>query len=138
MRFKRIALFFILFANIIFLAHSIIPHHHHNGLVVSVASIKSGHNNDKSFNDHSHDIDDDANCALREEILIPGRSFRFAANQQEEDKDINTYKSIHNSIPLLTNPSDYLSCFSFRIHNDISQYLFVLNKSQGLRAPPLS
>ncbi len=138
MRFKRIALFFILLANTILLAHTIIPHHHHNGLVASVASTKSSHNSDKSFNDHSHDSDDDADCALRKEILIPGRSFRSFINPQDYDPEQKLFQDIHNSIPIITTPLYYLSFFSSRIHDDVSQYLFLLNNSQGLRAPPLS
>ena len=138
MRFKRIALFFILLANTLVLAHSILPHHHHKGLVVSVDTTKSSHHGDKSFNDHSHDSDDDADCALRKEILTPGRSFISARNQQDKDPEQNLFQDIHNSNPILTTPVYCLSSFSSWIHDDISQYLFLLNNSQGLRAPPLS
>lgn len=138
MRFKRIALFFVLFANIILLAHTIIPHHHHNGLVVSVAATVSTHNSDKNFNDHSRDKDDDADCTLRKEIIIPGRSFRSAINQQNNDPEENLFHVFQNSIPILPAPVYYLPCFSSSGHYVIPQYLFLLNNSQGLRAPPLS
>jgi len=138
MRFKRIALFFIFLANTLVLAHSIIPHHHHKGLVVGLSTTNSSHNSHKSFNDHSHDNDDDADCALREEILVQGRSFRFATNQQNEDTEQILFPAFHNSLPILTTPVYYLPCFSSGDHYVISQYLFLLNKSQGLRAPPLT
>ena len=138
MRFKRIALFFILLANTLVLAHSIIPHHHHKGLVVSVATTKSSHHGDISIKDHSHDTDDDADCALRKEILIPGRSFISATNKQDEYPEQNLFQDLNNSIPILTPPVYYLPCFSSSGQCVISQYLFLLNNSQGLRAPPLS
>lgn len=138
MWFKRIAIFFILFANILVLAHSIIPHHHHKGLVVSVATVNSSHNSHKSFNDHSSDNDDDADCALREEILVPGRSFRFATDQQNENSELNFLQGINNAIPVSINPIFYFPCSFSQIQYDLAQYLFLLNNSQGLRAPPLS
>ena len=138
MRFKRIAIFFILFANILVLAHSIIPHHHHKGLVVNIATTNSTHNNDKNFNDHSHDNDDDADCALRNEILIPGRSFRYATDQNNEDPELNFLQDTNNAITVSINPIFYSFCSFSQIHYDLSQYLFLLNNSRGLRGPPVS
>jgi len=138
MRFKRIALFFILFANTLLLAHSVVPHHHHKGLVVSLDTPLSNDYNNQKINAHSHDNGDDADCVLKQEILIPGRSFRSAIDQQNEDSVLNLIQDINNSIPFLANPIYYSTCSSFRVHYDLAQYLFLLNNSQGLRAPPLS
>lgn len=138
MRFKRIALFFILIANTTLLAHSLIPHHHHNGLAVSVATTISSHHSDKSFNDHSHDKDDDSDCILRKEILIPGRSFRSLLNQSDSDPKLNLFHDFNISIPILNPPGYFLTCLSYGVHYDRSHYLFCLNSSQGLRAPPIS
>ena len=138
MRFKRIALFFILFANTLLLAHSVVPHHHHKGLVVNLNTPLSKDNNNQKINDHSHDNGDDADCVLKQEILIQGRSFRSAIDQQNEASVLNLIQDINNSIPILANPIYYSLCSSSRIHFDLSQYLFLLNNSQGLRAPPLS
>lgn len=139
MRFKRIALFFILLANTLVLAHSIIPHHHHNGLVVDIATTKTSHNNDKNFNDHSHNNDDDTDCALRQEILVPGRIIRSGADQQNENTEVQFFQYINNAILISTDPSHNSCCSSLNhVQYDLSQYLFLLNNSQGLRAPPLS
>lgn len=135
MGFKRIALFFVLLANTLVLAHSVIPHHHHKGLVVSIATTKSDHNCEKSFSDHSHDNNDDTDCSLRNEILIPGRSFRTSADQNGEDSELNFIKDTNSSISFSEIHSYFSPSWS---HSDLSLYLTQLNRSQGLRAPPLS
>lgn len=139
MRFKRIALFFILFANTLLLAHSFIPHYHHKGLVVSLNTPLSKDYNNQRINDHSHDNVDDDNCVLKQEILIPVRSIRSGTDQQHENPVEQFFQYINNAIPISGDPICTSGCYSLnQAHYDLAQYLFLLNNSQGLRAPPLS
>ena len=121
------------------LAHSIMPHHHHNGLVNNLSTQTRNESNTPNFNNHSHDSGDDTYCALKQEILIPGRSIRSGADQQNENTEEQFFQDINNAILISTDPI-YNSCCSSlnHVHYDLSQYLFLLNNSQGLRAPPLS
>ncbi|MBA4321596.1 MAG: hypothetical protein C0408_02140 [Odoribacter sp.] len=139
MRFRRIAVFFLLFANILMLAHSIIPHHHHSGLVISSNAPCCNNSGNHKINDHSHDNGDDTYCALKQEILIPGRSIRSGADQQNENPEEPFFQDI-NIIILISRDPVYNSCCSSLDHHQygLSHYLFLLNNSRGLRAPPLS
>ena len=87
MRFKRIALFFILLANTLVLAHSVIPHHHHNGLVINSVTPCCDGDDSHKFDHHSHNTNDDGICALKQEIIIPGRGNRSGADQQNENHE---------------------------------------------------
>lgn len=139
MRFKRIAIFFIFCANTLLFAHSVIPHHHHNGLVINTNTICCDEPNSHKFNDHSHDNNDDGNCALKQEILIPGRSLRSSADPQNENHERQFTHDVNNVILVSTDPcTTSCSASANNRHYDFSRYLFLLNNSQGLRAPPLS
>jgi hypothetical protein len=139
MRFKRIAFFFIVFANTLVLVHSIIPHHHHKGLVVNLAAIKASHSYDKNFNDHSHENEDDADCALKQEILIPGRIIRSGGDSQIESSEQHFFNDL-SSLTLISPETLYYPVGSSlnQVQYGLSKYLFLLNNSRGLRGPPVS
>lgn len=139
MRFKRIAFSFIVFANTLLLAHSIVPHHHHNGLVKNLNIQNRNENNTLNFDDHAHDDTDDNHCALNREILIPGKSIRTGADQQYENLEEPCFQDNNSAIQISTGPITNLCSSSLNnTHYGLSQYLFLLNNSLGLRAPPLS
>ena len=69
---RNTALFFILLANIILLAHAAIPHHHHKGQVCIEKSHCEAdcesHEHDATKNDHEHNSNNQC-CVLIQDIM---------------------------------------------------------------------
>lgn len=140
---KAIALFFILTANIILLAHAVIPHHHHESSVCIEKILCpdcDGHKHGISQKDcHHHDGNGSQNCGLNLAVFLP-------ANQEKQDcKLINTHNK--HSQPdnfhavLFTNESisfvpDIFS--SEKISLKSYSYSNFISASKGLRAPPVA
>ena len=81
---KQTAIFFILLANIIILAHAVVPHHHlpHQSffLTAETAEAESEHHHAESSDfDHDHDHDnksDNEHCLLNRIIGLPTNTVR--------------------------------------------------------------
>ncbi len=80
---KGAAIFFILLANIIILAHAVVPHHHlpHQTFLITsqCAENKDGHHLPISDIDHNHDNDnksDNEHCLLNQVIVLPTNTVR--------------------------------------------------------------
>ncbi len=107
----------VLIANILLVAHNIVPHHHYGGF----AWIQSDHyENQKDPSethtedaDHKHqDHDHDQSCLLAQAYLVPANSFRYdctLADQQNQnldfqliftDQDNSGYQPFFYKIPL--------------------------------------
>ena len=76
--FRRATAISLLFlANIILLAVTVVPHHHHGDMICFMASHCSGHEHDTDCSHHehnplhSHEHHGDANCCKVEEWLLP-------------------------------------------------------------------
>lgn len=135
---KGTAIFFILLANIVLLAHAVIPHHHHELQIciqrthcdddVTHTPYSPEHNNRPDGNDHT-------NCVLKQAVIIPSTQSRYLKNC---DKCTDT----HNH--------DFYIISSFRYIDllPVSQVVTYLPEFPsffttfvtpilGLRAPPL-
>lgn len=141
MRFKRIALLFILIANTLLLAHSFIPHHHHNGQVCTGTSQahneKSGSTDSDSYPD---DDDDDTRCILGQTVVIPPNISRAVEIQQLKINNLENF-NLNQSVILFSSDDfpDFCTLFDYHHYSEISfLYSFQVNNSRGLRAPPLS
>lgn len=80
---KRTAIFFLMLANIIILAHAVVPHHHlpHQSffLTAETAEAESEHHHPISDFDHDHDHDnksDNEHCLLNRIIGLPTNAVR--------------------------------------------------------------
>jgi len=80
---KRTAIFFLMLANIIILAHTVVPHHHlpHQSffLTAETAEDKNGHHHPILDFDHDHEHDnnsDNEHCLLNEVIGLPTNAVR--------------------------------------------------------------
>jgi len=141
---KRIsAISFVLLANIIILAHAVIPHHHHKSEVCFVNSHcqanDESHKHTAAGHDHEHDGNNFCqNCVLKTVVILPanhlrqeGKSFNCVDNRPEFDGfhailfDSGLIKHI---LPDFSNtPPPLLS----------SSYSSLVRIGLGLRAPPL-
>jgi hypothetical protein len=138
-RFKKISFFFIAFATSVLMAHSIIPHHHHYGLVYKLRTACSNECISHNYSDHSHDTENESCCSLNQDILVPDKGLRSVEDFQDKvsDLDFNHFSVqtvVHSSDPLTTPCISPLTIS----YSEASRYLLLLNRSQGLRAPPLS
>jgi hypothetical protein len=141
--FKRaISITFLLLANIILLAHVIIPHHHHTMQVCLVSShcTEDGdHSNTREgHKDHQHDDQGDTQCVLNQIVLIPANTLKkdntlFIANSDD-------FKADHAQLCLLyfTFKLPEKSSFPSLKNQDEVPSLFgaLISHSLGLRAPP--
>lgn len=139
---KRVtAISFILIANIIMLAHIMLPHHQHNG---EIFLIHSHHESCRETHEHDHGTPDNDDghdiqcCGLAHDFIIPSKQI----NQESKLFDNNFNK--HGSDLFKAN-------FGNRISIGLIQFNFFgnppplitstdslfLNRVFGLRAPPV-
>ena len=140
---KGTAIFFILLANIILLAHAVVPHHYHqNKVCVNSSHCQSdsyAHQHDTSKPNHEHDGENDSHfCVLKQVVFI-------TSNQWDQfDKCLfGSYKPLslldfqavlfdngfNALIPRIVSTGQTL----FKT----STYLSFVSSSIGLRAPPV-
>lgn len=139
---KRIAIFLVLFATILLLAHAFVPHHHHqNHICLSAHYCKADcrdHQHGLPVDEHSHNSQSDSGlCVLKQAVFIPSHQNYFDKHWPGSDKpflflDFQAIVSenewelkgpgIGRSLPECTAP------FIF--------YPFTVSSS-GLRAPPV-
>jgi hypothetical protein len=141
---KGTAIFFILLANIIILAHAVVPHHHlphQNCLITSQCpEDKNGHHHPVSDIDHNHDNDnksDNERCLLNKIIGLPINNVRqicgcnFHTNLHPDlggFHAILVFFKFECIVPIITaNSQLYLLTFA---------YTSYASSVLGLRAPP--
>lgn len=132
---KKTAILFILLANIILLAHAVVPHHHHFGEFYLVSD-----NCQTTCKIHNHEHDGNKcteNCVLKQVEVIQANSARH------EFKclvcDINHTQAIHFLAVFLSNEFNLIvpeTVQKAQIPLKITTELSFISTSSGLRAPP--
>lgn len=137
---KLTAYSFILLANIVLLAHAVVPHHHHQ----SIACVESSHCQDDNIahkhnapaDNHQHDGSSSANCILKQAVIVP-------SNQGKNETDC-VFCSLNHSLDLqftlpYTGNEAIIPIFSIVASiPDVSfSFSSYITTSLGLRAPPL-
>lgn len=86
---KAISIFFILLANIVVLAHTVVPHHHHNKIFVAIVNVLDGevqdvlnHHHDDT---HPHETNPE-DCAINETLAAAASRL-----QKDECLDFGTF-----------------------------------------------
>jgi len=126
---KKVAICFLLLANIVLLAHAVLPHHHHND--GSVCFFVNSCNKDVSGdNENHHNRCDD--CSLINNVFI---------NQQQGQDHIKYEPASHTVLFIIPdNHIDFkqLTSFSFEhIPFLTSFFSSAVLRTCGLRAPPV-
>lgn len=136
---KIIAYSFLILANLILLAHAVIPHHHHEQHVC----IAQEHRNDQSATcahepneqNHQHDGSEKNSCALSQAVFIPSSQERFLKNC---DNCTDTHN--HNFYILSFLQNEELYPISETV-TSVPDFLLILpsfvTATPGLRAPPV-
>ena len=136
------ALAFILVANIILLAHAVIPHHHHHSSDFFTESsacqtvCKSHEHSDCEHNSSSKEHYDC--CVLKQVVTIPSNQikpeFKFLICNNDHNT-LDTFQSVLFTSEYSNSP---IACFAVKRHNyrtsSTSRYV---GSCQGLRAPPV-
>lgn len=139
---KRIAIFFVLLANIVLLVHAVVPHHHHESSVC-VEKISNHecdtHNHGLSCTDCNHHNESNTqNCLLKLVVYLPSNQ----ENQVSKDGYFLCKNSQYDSFQAVINNSKINSFLPPKL----SEKQKLLNtsptskfkpSSSGLRAPPV-
>jgi len=134
---KGFAIFVLLLANIIMLAHSIIPHHYHHSEAVCVEQneCETSCNSHETKAEHSHHNSEDIRLCKLDKILVKPIEFNFSINLKIE-KANNTLLSQAITESFLTHIQNKSIALAKRQYS-LSQYTYcVLNNSIGRRGPP--
>ncbi len=135
---KRIGIYFILLANIILLAHAIVPHHHHDGAVAIAYGHHDGELLHPDVSCHSHDCSRHPNsshkdgCAIHESFTI--------AMQRDHRVDFDDHHQLANLLFILPLQFSIKPRFTDFVTNfGENEALFILNDRVGdiaRRGPP--
>jgi len=139
---KRAAIFLILLANIVFLAHAVVPHHHHESQVClescSCQSDCSTHEHNTSAHNHNHDGSDcSVNCVLKQTVVIPSNQLRHElkyATGENHHSPFNNFHAIIINHEQLSFAPKIISIAQIPLI--ISSHSQFNSGSTGLRAPP--
>lgn len=139
MKRKKVALIFLIVANIILLAHAVLPHHHHDKVVCVESShcqtADLGHKHSAKAHSHQHDTENSNCCVLKQAVAIPANQTR---NETEcdgcsVDHSFDTHFTLTKIVTVGAIPEKLVAHsvpdFSFWIPSYIAHSL-------GLRAPP--
>jgi hypothetical protein len=135
---KSAGLLLVLLANILLVAHSILPHQHYGGFALFTAHHFEDHCDPSRIHtedtDHKHQDHDQA-CLLQQAYLVPVNASRFACPQVEHQVHYLDFELIF---------SDMDSCGSFLVFSKIpvppllhpGRSPLAVTSCSGLRAPP--
>lgn len=124
-----ISILILVCANLILLAHSIMPHHHHDGVVVDIMVCSEEDNHHK----HS-EYPILENCFLDNALPFP------TVNSHKYDKTVDDTDTLYPLIAVLTDSSNKIILQGKQI--GYSSYLlfspsFLITHSNALRGPPI-
>ncbi|OQX72504.1 MAG: hypothetical protein B6D64_15035 [Bacteroidetes bacterium 4484_276] len=136
------ALFFVLLANIVFLAHAVIPHHHHDSEVCFESSHCQSHNEPHEHgpaeHSHNHDGENKATyCILNQVFVVPSNHVKqeckcldcdYSHPQFDKPQAILTDNRLYGLLPKIFK-KDQLLFFT-------STYTYFADRCVGPRAPP--
>lgn len=131
---------FILIANMVLLAHAVIPHHHHQAVIC----IEQNHGDDDSLlhnhnvPDHDHQHDDNTNsttCVLQQTFVVPAlhsNLFKCCCNYSD-NQNLDFYILSKLGLTELQPVSKVVA--RFPLHS--SYLISFVTSTLGLRAPPI-
>ena len=140
---NAIAIFLILCANIVLLAHVMIPHHHHDNIACFVLPVEEEHDNCCDHEtDHKaqHESNTDDDCCILNDILaiIPDGYKQDNQHLEFKCQEIIIGLEAFDLVSLEENTSNikFLNAFREKPYLENSYGVFA-TQSLGLRAPPI-
>lgn len=142
---KGTFILFIMFANIIILAHGVVPHHHfpHNSSFLTSETVEAEnkhHHPESSNSEHNHDHDsesDNEHCLLNQVVGIPINSARQLCGCIFH-LDIHPNLGGFNAVLLFLQDECEAKDASIRLRPPLLAFSYISYASSvlGLRAPP--
>jgi len=139
---RSIAIFLLFFASTIWLAHAIVPHHHHKTQACLQAKHcfheSRHHSNFPETDSHHHDSNTSSNCSLNQSAIVPQPILKSNRGLQETPQ----FNSDNDFIQVIIIHTYFSALLSSKTHtvflNRVSKTLYLLSigHSFGLRAPP--
>lgn len=130
-------------ASAIWLAHAIVPHHHHETkacLITKHCQHDHDHQSGQPETDpHKHDNNTTTECSLHQPAIVPQPVFKSGGGFSEPTES-DTYFDLIQVIISCTNSISFLSPKTHAVYlgnKSTSLYLASIGHSQGLRAPPV-
>lgn len=131
-------------ANLILLAHSAIPHHHHDGIAVDIirsvekhhASHTENHHHTPHTENHHHHNED----PLSENCLLNSTFFISVANRHKDGIIVDYTYLLYPTIATMTDSSNKVILQGKRIRHRpyrFSYQSFLVTLPYELRAPPI-
>jgi len=137
---KLTAYSFVLIANLVFLAHAVLPHHHHDQ-IVCIASAhcvgdQEAHIHNNSAQNHQHDGNKNSTgCILKQAVVILPSQVRFLNNCYNCSDNHNKDYFIHSNFEFEDLQTVSVNVASVPEFDSI--LISFVTTSPGLRAPPL-
>lgn len=135
---KRTAILFILLANIVLLAHAVLPHHHHKQQVCIEGSHCEEEEDISQTTAHGHQHDNHTNsatCVLKQAVIIPsteGKFFKCCDNYS--DNHSYNYYILFNPGNIDLQPISEVVAFIPVLPSFLTSSVTI---TPGLRAPPM-
>ncbi len=141
---RSIATFLLVLASTIWLAHAIVPHHHHQSqacLITKHCQHDHEHQSGQPETDpHKHDNNTTAECSLHQLAIVPQPVYKSGGGFPESAESGTDFDFIQ-AIISYTHSISFLSPKTHAVYlgnESISLYLASIGHSQGLRAPPVA
>ena len=136
---KVTAFILILLANIILLAHAVLPHHHHKLQFCTEVSHCNHHSNRNPWDTtHEHDGEEGSDCILKQLIIFPSNQVKQECNCTTSNDHHFTHEGwlaveIYQSIQ----PRVVRLVTKIEIPLSTLPYAYLTSSPAGLRAPPV-
>ncbi|MBK8807545.1 MAG: hypothetical protein IPO21_13245 [Bacteroidales bacterium] len=136
---KLTAYSFILLANLVLLAHAVLPHHHHEQQVCIESTHCDGdseaHIHNTASQDHQHDGADNTICVLKQAVIVPSSQVK-SINTCDNCSDNHNHDFIIHS-DFGNEHSQFVSEVISYKPEFPSFYTTFVTPTLGLRAPPI-
>lgn len=136
---KLTAYSFILIANLVLLAHAVLPHHHHEQQVcieqTHCDSDQDAHIHNTPAQDHQHDGTDNTTCVLKQAVIVPSSQAKSVNSRDNcSDNHNHDFYILSNFGHVDLQPvSEVVTCNP----EFPSFFISFVTTSLGLRAPPI-
>lgn len=140
---KQTAFILVLIASFLYLAHAVIPHHHHAEHICfdlfHHARHSEDHNCDKDSEHPSDNKSEREDCVIKDEVILPSKEIKEKLSYLEVSENLPDFfnSSFVNvgTLDVFKGSLEYSTRFHYVIANCYESSIPGLN---GLRAPPLA
>lgn len=135
---KTFRIFLLVTAGFVFLAHGVIPHHHHEAHICFITDHCKTDENGSDDSDHQHSHGDDGTCVLKQELTAPPQQYRLVMQAGEPVSFTDNLNLTDNTVFQEPTASQLCAVSSLLKSQDLIKPRVSHGTSvHGLRAPPV-